>query len=211
MKGTVKINNRLYFRGVSYFALGLVLSFLIANYCVKNAAGQTSSAESNISLNVKNKPLGEVLMKISQDTGYKFKLSAQWSSYPISAVLEDMPLNQVLKRILDRLNHAIIYESDKSINIVIYGKADLRKINPTPAQSFSPPTQNYQETPLSSPESSSGKEGHSENLNESSRETDASGGAEEKNIENNDATENLKEKDAEKAIDQESKESDKDL
>jgi len=211
MKRIFNLKQPLSFKSALPYALVFVLSFLCTHvHTTHNAMGQASAEEPYLSLNVKNKPLGDVLKKISEDTGYKFKLNKQWSGYPVYAALGNMPLSQVLKRILVRLNHTIIYESDKSINIVIYGEIDSRKTNRNPIQSFSPQIQKYPQAPAASPELPPEKANEPERVDESSTETDASGATEEKSIEKNDSVENAEKESAEKTSAVESNESDKD-
>ena len=211
MKYISNLKQHLNFKKVLPYALGFVLFFLSTNVnTIHNAMGQVPTEEPYISLNVKNKPLGDVLKNISQDTGYKFKLNDQWSGYPVHASLENMPLHQVLKRILGKLNHAIIYESDKRINIVIYAKEDSRKINLYPIKTFSSQIKKYQQEPAPTPELSLEKENDSARVNESTNETDALGGTEEISNENKDPAENAEKEGAEKTSVVENKESDKD-
>lgn len=114
-----------------------MLFFLTPNViAINEAIGQESTEEPYISLKAQNQPLGDVLNKISRDTGYKFKLNDRWKSYPVNASIQNMRLEQGLKRILASLNHAIIYESEKKINILVYGKADSSKTDSNPIQSF---------------------------------------------------------------------------
>jgi len=190
MKRIFNLKQHLNYERVLFCALVFVLSFLSTNVnTIHNAMGQVSAEEPYITLNVKNKPLGDVLKKISEDTGYKFKLNDQWSGYSVYASLENMPLHQVLKRILSRLNYAIIYESDKSINIVIYGEADTRKINQYPIQSFSSQIPKYPQELEPSPELPPEKAGDLERADESSSETGASENSEEKSTEKKDSLE----------------------
>jgi len=211
MKYIFKLKRYLNFERVLPFALSFVLSLLGANFnAVHKAMGQVPQEESYISLNVKNQPLGDVLMKIGRETGYQIKLNGQWSDYPVHALLEHVPLDQVLKRILGRLNHTIIYESDKSINIVIYGEADSRKTDTYPVPSFSSQIQNYQQEPESSPELSPEKANDPERADESSKETDASGNTEEKSTIEKDSEENAEKEIAEKVSAVEDGESNKD-
>jgi len=211
MKRIFNLKQYLTFEIALPYALGFFLSFLSTNgNTIDNAMGQVPAEEPYISLNVKNKPLGDVLKNISQETGYKFKVNDQWSHYPVYASLENMPLHQVLKRILDKLNHVIIYESDKRINIVIYAKADSSKINQYPIKSFSSQIKKYQQEPAPSPELSLEKANDLERVNESSKETDASGGTEEINNENKDPAENAEKESTDKTIVVENKELDKD-
>ncbi|MFC1817152.1 hypothetical protein ACFL0M_14725 [Thermodesulfobacteriota bacterium] len=199
MKRISNLKKDLNFERVLPYALVFVLSFLGTNVnTIHNAMGQVSTEEPYISLNVKNKPLGDVLKKISEDTGYKFELNDQWSGYPVYASYENVPLHQVLKRILGRLNHTIIYESDKRVNIVIYAEADSSQIQ-----------QNQQE-PAPSPELPPEKVDDLERANESSKETGASEGTEEISTEKKESAENAEKDSTEKTSAVESKESDKD-
>ena len=83
---------------------------------------QASSGDDLISLNVQNKPLGEVLDQISESTGYEFTIDASWKNRPVTSSLTNVPLHDGLKRILGNLNNAIIYEADGKIRIVIHEK-----------------------------------------------------------------------------------------
>lgn len=191
MKWIVNLKQHLNFERVLPYALVFVLSILSINvHTIHNAMGQVSREEPYISLIVKNKPLGDVLKKISADTGYKFKLNNQWSGYLVSATLENMPLHQVLKRILGRLSHTIIYDSDKSIHIVIYAEADSRKIDPHSIKSPLAPIEKYQLVQPPSPGRPPEEANEVERVIESSRETSVSGATEEKSTEKKESAEN---------------------
>ena len=77
-----------------------------------------------IKLTVNNQPLGEVLGAITAETGYKFNINEQWESHPVSATIDNLPLEQGLKRLLHNLNHTIIWDSNQIITIMVYGKTD---------------------------------------------------------------------------------------
>lgn len=116
-----------------FFSVLLLLAASILHVCP--TSGQESAQEPYISLSLLNQSLGEVLNKIAQDTGYTFELKDEWKSYPVNASIQNLPLSQALKRILTSLNHAIIYESEKKIHILVYGKADARERDSHPVQS----------------------------------------------------------------------------
>jgi len=61
------------------------------------------------SLNLKEEPLGEVLKKISNDTGFKITIDPVWTGVPISASFNSLPIDQGLRRILSKLNHSLIF------------------------------------------------------------------------------------------------------
>lgn len=81
---------------------------------------ENSIAEELISLDIKNKPLGEVLEDISAETGYQFSIDESWNDFPVTASIKNEPLHRGLKRILRNLNNAVIYGSDGTIKIKIY-------------------------------------------------------------------------------------------
>jgi hypothetical protein len=77
-----------------------------------------------IKLTVNNQPLGEVLGAITAETGYEFNINEQWESHPVSATIDNLPLEQGLKRLLRNLNHTIIWDSNQIITIMVYGNTD---------------------------------------------------------------------------------------
>jgi hypothetical protein len=183
-------------------ALPYTLVFILSLLClriniIQLAIGAESQDDPHISLKVKNQPLGNVLKKITQDTGFKFRLNAQWSVYPVNASIENMPLHRGLKLILQGLNHAIIYESDKSIKIVVYGKVDSRKTDSYPNQPFSSQIQDNQQEPAPSPESSPEEAEDLKRKDDSSEETGSSENTEDKSTENEDSSDSGKEQSSE--------------
>jgi len=81
---------------------------------------ENSIAEELISLDIKNKPLGEALEEISAETGYQFSIDESWNDFPVTASIKNEPLHRGLQRILRNLNNAVIYGSDGTIKIKIY-------------------------------------------------------------------------------------------
>ncbi|MGD9301092.1 MAG: hypothetical protein PVI13_05925, partial [Desulfobacterales bacterium] len=82
--------------------------------------GGSAVADEIISLELTNQPLGEVLEEITAATGYRFIFDESWDDFPVSASIKNEPLHRGLKRILRKLNNAVIYNSDRTIKIVIY-------------------------------------------------------------------------------------------
>jgi len=107
------------------------------------AMAKDATADSLISLTAQNEPLGDVLETITRDTGYRFNLNGKWKAYPVSATINGLSLEKGLKRLLRSLNHSIVWESDKTVTITVFGKADPG--SPDSAISFSSPPQTYQE------------------------------------------------------------------
>lgn len=88
-----------------------------------HAAGH--DVASAFSLDVRGMPLGEVLKKISGDTGYRITVDSEWTGWPVSGSFKNLPVNQGLRRILSSLNHSIVFnEADRRITIVIKSSPD---------------------------------------------------------------------------------------
>ena len=87
------------------------------------AVGEKSVADEIISLEVADKPLGEVLENISDAAGCQFTIDAGWEDYPVTASFKHEPLYRVLKRIFRDFNNAVIYGSDRRIKIIIYDES----------------------------------------------------------------------------------------
>jgi len=86
------------------------------------ALAQTSVDGPMINLTVENQPLGDVLGEITRETGYRFNLSKEWHDFPVSAAIDDLPLEQGLNRLLRNLNHTVVWEADQTVSIMVYGK-----------------------------------------------------------------------------------------
>jgi hypothetical protein len=87
---------------------------------VPPANPQNRPAEPTVSLNVKDRPLGDVLAQIARATGSEFLIDPSWQKVPVTASFEAAPLSVALKRVLSGLNHAIVYQPQNRIKIVIY-------------------------------------------------------------------------------------------
>jgi hypothetical protein len=101
-----------------------LLIFIGNDIAVHPVSATDNVADPKIKLSVNNQPLGEVLDAITAQTGYEFSINEQWESHPVSATIENLPLEQGLKRLLRNLNHTIIWDSDRIITIMVYGKTD---------------------------------------------------------------------------------------
>ena len=156
-----------------YLIIMMLLFLTTEGNFINQVRGQELTEEPNISIEVQDQPLGEVLDIISQDTGYTFKVSNQWKDYSVNASIQSMPLNKGLNRILAGLNHVIIYESENNINILVYGKADLSERESYPKQSRSSLIKKFKLELVNSPQSLSEKTFELEDADEDSDETDA--------------------------------------
>jgi hypothetical protein len=87
---------------------------------VPPAPAQGRPAEPTVSVNVKDRPLGDVLAQMARATGSEFLIDPSWQKVPVTASFENAPLSVALKRVLSGLNHAIVYQPQNRIKIVIY-------------------------------------------------------------------------------------------
>jgi len=198
MKLILNLKQFLNFEKVLFYTLIFILSLLCLRInIVHQAIGAESQDEPHISLKVKNQPLGDVLRKITQKTGFEFKLRDKWRIYPVNASIENMPLHRGLKIILQGLNHAIIYESDKSIKIMIYGEVDSRKADSSPIEPFSPQIHDNQQEAAPSLESSPEEAEDLKRADDSSEENGPSEKTEDKSNENEDSSDSGKEESSE--------------
>ena len=98
------------------FCLGGFIGFLMPAQVI----GGNSVADEIISLNVADRPLGEVLKSLSIAANCQFSIDESWKDYPITASFDNEPLYMGLKLILRNINNAVIYGSDRIIKIIVY-------------------------------------------------------------------------------------------
>jgi hypothetical protein len=82
----------------------------------------TVAAWEAVTLNVSSVPLSAALNEISTRTGYRILVDRQWADTPVSAAFYNLSLEKGLKRLLKDFDHAIVFESDRTIRIIIYGQ-----------------------------------------------------------------------------------------
>jgi hypothetical protein len=152
------------------------------------AGGAPATGDEPVTLNVQDKPLGEVLQTISKETGYEFTIAKEWLDFTVSASFNALPLHKALKRIFGDLSNAIVYGSDKRIKILIYadtspaetgsGKAagqmasKKKPLQPGAGQEMQSPPSAAQT--LSNTESSGSDQSTSEETGQSDQTTDES-------------------------------------
>jgi hypothetical protein len=83
---------------------------------------ETVAARDFITLKVTNEPLSVALNTIANSSGYRILVDPQWSGSRVSASFDHIALEKGLKRLLKDFDHAIVFESDRTIRIIIYGK-----------------------------------------------------------------------------------------
>jgi hypothetical protein len=104
------------------FRLNYWLSIFFVILTSYSLAQGKSSFNEMITLNIENEPLAEVLDDVSQATGYELIIDENWDDLPITVKFDALPLDQALKRILAKVNYAIIYRFDRKVLIRIYEK-----------------------------------------------------------------------------------------
>jgi hypothetical protein len=72
-----------------------------------------------LTLDIRERPLKEVLERLSGDTGYTFIFDTAWGGHPVSAALNNVPLQTGLRQMLGNLSHALVFLPEKKIKIVI--------------------------------------------------------------------------------------------
>src|SRR5512138_62350 len=86
-----------------WILLAAALLTSIAFGPVVPAQAQSRPPEPTVTINVKDKPLGEVLAQITRTTGSNFVLDPAWQRVPVTAYVDNAPLSTALKRVLSGL------------------------------------------------------------------------------------------------------------
>jgi hypothetical protein len=83
-------------------------------------------ATSTCSLQVINQPLGKVLKRLYELTGYEITVDEDWMSFPVTVKLTNLTLEQGLKRILRGLDHAMVFQNEeKKIFVHIHAQSPI--------------------------------------------------------------------------------------
>jgi len=169
-------------------------TFFLTTVC---AIGETASGDEPISLNVEQRPLGEVLAMITKITGHVFIIDDQWLDMPVSISVKATPLHKALKFIFTDINNAIIYKSDGKIKIIVYSEPSEKDKGSASQQTASPPETASSPGTEQEPESSqeTAPEPETDNLPDTAEEGGAQPGEEQESAE--EQTENTAEGTAE--------------
>jgi hypothetical protein len=98
-----------------------------------------------ITLEAKDKPLSQVLQKITQTTGYTFSLDETWKHLPVSVSLKKAALHEGLRMILKDFSTTIIVDDvqKKTITLILGNlKQDQTGSKTTISQNYSEQSQN---------------------------------------------------------------------
>jgi type II secretory pathway component GspD/PulD (secretin) len=139
------------------------------------AIGETASGDEPISLNVDQRPLGEVLAMITKMTGHTFIIDDQWLDMPVSISVKAIPLHKALKFIFSDLSNAIIYKSDGKIKIIVYSETPQKDRGSVSQPAATPPETDT--SAATAQESESSQEEASEPQTENSSDTLEEGSA----------------------------------
>ena len=98
----------------------LILFLLAFGFLLPHPFHQSLSAEDiNVnkvfSISAVNEPLREVLKKISKASGYEIRFNTQYATERISIQLDDVTLNESLKRVLQAYNYMTLWDDENNI------------------------------------------------------------------------------------------------
>jgi hypothetical protein len=112
---------------------------------ITSSAGEATDTEGGpvISLDVKEKPLDEVLEIVSEVSGYEIILEGAWEDLTVSVKLEKATLEETLRRALRNVNHTAVWdEAEKTISLFVFdesGVSDKKQVRKQPAGKVRPP------------------------------------------------------------------------
>jgi type II secretory pathway component GspD/PulD (secretin) len=92
-----------------------------------------SSLDRSISLDITNRPLSEVLDRISKIAGYRFIYDREWADENISVKIVNQDLDKSLRMVLGHYNYGILYGTNANVRIMIYGEKSVSSSSPANA------------------------------------------------------------------------------
>lgn len=112
---------------------GLLFILIILVFMVSEAVASMTHMNykleylnNKLSVNVEKVALGPILEEIQEKTGIIFQLDKEQSDKIISVGFQALPLEKAIQRILNNLNHAVIFATDYNIQkVVIVGKGKM--------------------------------------------------------------------------------------
>jgi len=105
--------------------LGVVLTVFALGQVSFSWAAINEPEPDVFSLKCEKWPLIKVIDEISKKTGNKIIINEEWAKWPVTVTLKQISTVRALKRILGRLNHAIIYGAGNRISVIILGESNL--------------------------------------------------------------------------------------
>lgn len=105
------------------FFCGIVVA---SSFAFERQGAENGSEAPSFSLDERCETLQEVLTRISKATGYEIKVYPEGADLPVMMKLKNVTVYEGLKRVLRRLNHAIVInDEEKKISLVIYDASTL--------------------------------------------------------------------------------------
>jgi len=131
------MNNRVPFRQSVGITIGTFIVIFALTYISmpSDVDGEYRPGDDRLSLDLRETALGDVLHLIEKKTGYKFIIEDRWKDVPVSISIKNKPLHEVLRRILNKFNSAVIYSPDGKLRIFIY---DISASNETTSDNAIP-------------------------------------------------------------------------
>lgn len=75
------------------------------------------------SLNVKNETLERVIARLAEVSDYEIKLRGDWKDEPLSIEMENVTLEEALRRCLKDFNHVVVWnQAEKQASVTILGR-----------------------------------------------------------------------------------------
>jgi hypothetical protein len=105
------------------FACGIIAA---SSFAFERQGADNGSETPAFSLDERCKTLQEALKRISKATGYEITVYPEGADLPVMMKLKNVTAYEGLKRILRRLNHAIVInDTEKKISLLIYDVSTL--------------------------------------------------------------------------------------
>lgn len=125
------------------FKFFCIVACLVIYYCISIApellASKNNRQQPIVSIDVRDKGLKEVLKDISDTSGYDIILNGEKDDLSISLKLQDVALDDMIKRVLRDVNYTIVWDNlSRKILLSVYGKQEVnfRQSPMTPTQNM---------------------------------------------------------------------------
>ena len=97
---------------------GMLPTVLSPNPCLGSESGEEPTV---FSLDVRDKPLIEVMNKISKLTGYDIAVTGKWAYLPITVSIKNASIHEALNKVLSKFNHTIVFDdAKKKVTLALY-------------------------------------------------------------------------------------------
>jgi hypothetical protein len=121
----------------------LISSGFFGGFCLAaGKAGTFSSSyrDNNLSVNIQNSTLNDVLEQVGDKTGVKFECNKKISDNVVRIEFTSLPMDEAIRRILSKFNYAVICsETGKIRKVIVFGLRTPRPAYETPANNRTAP------------------------------------------------------------------------